>query len=86
MTIEIHRPALEALILQRMKRGVFQNVEDALMQALEMSPVADKHEEKFSDQRTGAHLIEALQSSPYPELDIEPARFRLDVQMSDAKL
>ncbi len=31
MTIEIHRPELEALIIQRMKRGGFHNVEDVLM-------------------------------------------------------
>ena len=30
MTIEIHRPELEALIMQRMKMGGFNNVEDAL--------------------------------------------------------
>jgi hypothetical protein len=30
MIIEIHRPELEALIVERMKRGGFQNVEDAL--------------------------------------------------------
>jgi hypothetical protein len=37
VTIEIHRPELEALILDRMKRGAFQNAEDALMQALTSS-------------------------------------------------
>ena len=31
MTIEIHKPELEALIVQRMKSGGFQNVEDALV-------------------------------------------------------
>jgi hypothetical protein len=30
MIIEIHRPEFEALIVERMKRGGFQNVEDAL--------------------------------------------------------
>jgi hypothetical protein len=39
MTIEIHKPELEALIMERMKVGGFQNVEDALMQALETSVV-----------------------------------------------
>jgi hypothetical protein len=34
LTIEIHRPELEALIVERMRSGAFQNVEDVLMQAL----------------------------------------------------
>jgi hypothetical protein len=76
MTIEIHRPELEALILQRMERGGFRNVEDVLMQALQTSPMIDRQQEKSSDRRTGADLIQALQSSPYRELDIEPVRFR----------
>ncbi len=33
MTIEIHRPELEALLMERMKNGGFHTVEDALMQA-----------------------------------------------------
>jgi hypothetical protein len=82
MTIEIHRPELEALIMERMKAGAFQNVEDVLMQALEASRPAkpappDNH-------RTGADLIAAMQASPCRELEIEPARYRLPV--SDATL
>lgn len=38
MTIEIHRPELEALLMERMKAGAFQTVEDAIMQALEAAP------------------------------------------------
>ena len=34
MTIEIHRPELEALIRERMESGAFQSVEDVLMEAL----------------------------------------------------
>ena len=33
MTIEIHKPELEALIRQRMESGEFQNVDDLLIQA-----------------------------------------------------
>ncbi len=39
MTIEIHRPELEALLMERMKTGAFQNVEDVILQALETAPV-----------------------------------------------
>ena len=78
MTIEIHRPELEALIMERMKAGAFQNVEDVLMQALEASrPVKPAPPTK---NRTGADLIAALQASPYREIEIEPARYRLPVR------
>ena len=39
MTIEIEKPELEALILERMQKGQFASVEDALMQALQSSPL-----------------------------------------------
>jgi hypothetical protein len=76
MTIEIDRPELEALILQRMKSGGFHNVEDALLQALRVAPPVERSETS-RDQRTGADLIAALQASPYRELDIEPPKVRL---------
>ena len=74
MTIEIHRPEREALIIQRMKSGGFHNVEDALFQALKMSLPA---EEPLHEKRTGADLIAALQASLYRELYIEPPKVRL---------
>ena len=77
MTIEIHRPELEALIIQRMKSGGFHNVEDALLQALKTSPPVGEPSGTSPDQRTGSDLIAALQASPYRELDIEPPRVRL---------
>ena len=80
MTIEIHRPELEALILQHMKSGRFQSVEDVLMQALKAPPPAEKPSESSRDKRTGSDLIAALQASPYRELDIEPERYRLPVR------
>jgi len=76
MTIEVHRPELEALIMQRMKMDRFNNVEDALQQALETSPVVVT-DGATAPKRTGANLIAAMQSSPYREIEIEPARYRL---------
>jgi len=38
MTIEIHKPELEALIMDRMKAGAFQTVEEVIMQALKAAP------------------------------------------------
>lgn len=45
MTIEIHRPELEALIRERMKTGVFPTIEDALMQALKNSSLPAEAEQ-----------------------------------------
>jgi hypothetical protein len=36
MTIEINRPEIEALILQRLHSGAFESVEDVLFDALEI--------------------------------------------------
>jgi len=83
MTIEIQKPELEALILERMQKGGFASIEDALMQALEASPVLAGHQGKSRDQRTGADLVAALQASPYRELEIEPSRFRVPVPARD---
>ncbi len=83
MTIEIHRPELEALIRERMKIGGFQNVEDVLMQALKSSPPAAEKDAGFSDETfaaTGADLVGVMQASPYKEIDSEPARDRMPVR------
>ena len=39
MKIEIRKPELEALIRERMESGVFQDVEDVLIDALKSAPV-----------------------------------------------
>ena len=65
MTIEITSPDVEALIQQRMRTGAFKSPEDLIRAALRFSE---------QDTRTGADLIAALQSCPYPEVDIEPSR------------
>jgi hypothetical protein len=59
-----------------MKAGGFDNVEDVLMQALETSPVTAP----TAKNGTGAGLIAAMQSSPYREVEIEPARHRMPVR------
>ena len=83
MTIEIHRPELEALIRERMKKGAFEDVEDVLMQALESSPLSAGKEAVPSDEAvplTGEDLIRAMQASPYKEINLEPQRDRLPVR------
>ena len=71
MTIEIHRPELEALIQEWMKSGAFQSVEDVLMQALKSAPLPT---ELFGEasMHIGADLVAAMQASPYREIDLEP--------------
>lgn len=64
MTIEIRRPELEALIIERMKVGGFHDVEDVLMQALRALPVTNAGAAGAAQKRTGADLIAAMQESP----------------------
>ena len=80
VTIEIHKPELEALIVERMKAGGFQNVEDVLLEALMASHPAAADPAGSRDHRTGADLIAAIQKSPYREVEIEPVRGRLAVR------
>jgi hypothetical protein len=83
MTIEIQRPELEALINERMKTGAFQNVEDVLMQALKASRTLDEKDAGRSNEKssaTGAELVEAMQASPFQEIELEPGRERMPVR------
>jgi hypothetical protein len=47
------------------------------MQALETSPLTDLSPMPAGGNRTGADLIAAMQSSPYRDIEIEPARYRM---------
>jgi hypothetical protein len=78
MTIEIHQPELEALIQTRLDTGVFESVEDLLIQALKSSPLPTQAQE--APRLTGADLIAAMQSSPYKEIDLEPSRPHMTVR------
>jgi hypothetical protein len=83
MTIEICKPELEALIRERMKSGVFQNVEDILMQALKCSMLPTEEGTGPSDEtrvRMGTALVAAMQGSPYKEISFESMRVRLPVR------
>ena len=60
MTIEIHKPELEALIQERMKSGEFQNVEDVLLQALKSAPIS----ERVAPRNPKKNLAEFLLESP----------------------
>jgi hypothetical protein len=59
MTIEIHKPELEALIRERMKSGGFENVEDALMQALKSSVSGEQLAPRKPKQNLAQFLLES---------------------------
>jgi len=83
MMIEIEKPELEALILERMQFGEFSTVEDALLQALKSSPVLSEHAAARLNRTpvlTGADLVAAMQTSPYKEIALEPVRDRMPVR------
>jgi len=69
MTIEIRNPELEALIIERLKNGGFETIEDVLIQALQSSPLPTEKK-----RATGADLIAAMQASPYREIELQPDR------------
>ena len=83
MTIEIEKPELEALILERMQLGAFSTVEDALLQALKSSQLPSDHGHTVSNDPsalTGADLVAAMQASPCKEIALEPVRDRMPVR------
>jgi hypothetical protein len=57
-----------------MKAGGFRSVEDILIQAL--TSFFAEHPSPEPIARTGAELVAAMQSSPYKDIEIEPARTR----------
>lgn len=71
MTIEITKPEVEALIQQRLQSGAFTSVEDVILHALRSSE---------PEHPTGAALIEALQTSPFRDIDLDPPRERQPVR------
>lgn len=75
MTIEIHKPELEALIMERLKSGSFETVEDVLLQALQSTPVGPS-----AETRTGADLVAAMQDSPYKEIDLQTTKVNMPVR------
>ena len=69
MTIEIHRPELEALIRERMRDG--QSVEDVIMRALQWSPVQGEEAQAPHPQAGRRSLAQLFAESPFKGLDID---------------
>jgi len=88
MNLEIHKPELVRRVNAYIQTGHFHDADEVLEKALDaleerVSAPSGGHAAKTDDRRTGADLISALQASPYRELDIEPARFRLSIPVRD---
>jgi Arc/MetJ-type ribon-helix-helix transcriptional regulator len=88
MNLEIHKSELVQRVNAHIRTGHFHDADEVLEKALDAleervtAPPA-AHAAKADDKRTGADLIAALRSSPYRELDIEPARFCLSMPVRD---
>ena len=88
MNFEIHKPELVQRLNAQIQSGHFHDADEVLENALDAleeraSAPSRAQAEKSDDRRTGADLIAALQASPYREVDIEPARFRLSMPVRD---
>ena len=83
MTIEIHRPELEALIQERMQEGAFESVEDVLLQALKTVPAPSRQDSAPYESCTGADLVAAMQASPDKEISLDPSRHRMPLRDVD---
>jgi hypothetical protein len=83
MTIDIHKPELEALIQDWMRSGLFQTVEDALMEALKSVPLPMRKASGPLGERTpimGSVLVAAMQAYPGMEMRLEPESYRAPVR------
>ena len=88
MNLEIHKPELVQRVNAHIQTGHFHDTDDLIEKALDaleerVTAPSGEHAAKSNDRRTGTDLIAALQASPYRELDIEPARFRLSMPVRD---
>ena len=72
MTIEIHRPELEAPIEQRMRTGAFQNIDDLLMYALKSTP--EDATPKYQRPPGKKSLAQLFAESPFRGLDLDCER------------
>ncbi len=72
MTIEIHRPELEALIRERMSSGAFETVEDVIMEALKASTLIETPASNKPRRSAGRKsLAQLFADSPFKGLEID---------------
>ena len=86
MTIEIHKPELERRMREGIQSGQFHDVDELLTKALDalFEKEAERGRELDAPSAQGTHsgavLVEAMQASPYRDIDLQPQRDRLPVR------
>ena len=75
MNIEIHKPEVERRVREGIQSGRFHDVDELLTKALDALS-----EKEAAGPYSGAALVEAMQASPYKEIDLQPRRDRLPVR------
>lgn len=73
MIIEITKPELEALILQRLQSGAFQNAEDLILHALKTSEPKGRTVQEVAQAR---NLAELFANSPFVGLGMDFEQYK----------
>ena len=79
MNLEISIPELERRVREGIQSGRFHDVDELLTKALDALS-----EKEAAGAQSGAAIVDAMQASPYKEIDLEPRRDHLPVR--DASL
>jgi len=76
MNIEINKPDLAQRFTMRIRTGQFRDADELIEKALD---ALDQHAAaKPTVDETGAVVLAALQSSPFPDVDLAPPRVALN--------
>lgn len=86
MNLEIHKPELVQRVRSQIQSGQFHDVDELLTKALDALEEKKSVPSPSESDDSGAALLEVLQNSPYPEIDLAPARDRVPVQVRDIVL
>jgi hypothetical protein len=86
MQLEIHKPELEQRVRRQIQSGQFHDVDELLTKALDALEEKKLAPSLADSDDSGTALLEVLQNSPYPELDLAPPRDRTPVQIRDIVL
>lgn len=71
MFIEIRKQEVEALILERMRSGQFESVEEVVEEALKAKSGQSSVPSRPGVTSMGTELISAMQDSPFKEIEFE---------------
>ena len=80
MQIEIHTPELEQRVQRRIQSGRYHDADELLGKALDALDEKAPLPASAPAKQTGAALLEALEASPYREIDLTPPRVPIVVR------